>query len=1036
MAGEFFNMKQQSKAASQGKTDSRWEEQDWRRTVGAFSRMKANAAAPDNRRGNGSRSPAQVPAAAGLGAFPAPSPGFQKWANSLVQKGLEAQKGNAEKREAALPSYLNPSVQNMTQLDLEEDPDFFLNYNDEFGENRFWKTVSGAAKSYAGGLLNLGRDAAAAQSKNWEDFTQREVETWNRYIDAWEKRLAQGEKDGTLTKEEETWLKELIQTNQENISVSNLAQKTRKNAAKETEKWADSMLEEGQKDLASAKKGLGSVGSFGVDVLSALGQYGADVGLGLVTGGSALVPMTIRGYGAGSQQARRGGASEEEAVVFGMASAGLEVFLEKIGNLGLNKKFFGGGALDDVLQGMVHSLEKKGKTAAGRAALNRLGTAATSFVSEGFEEFLSGIGSPLLERLIYSKEPIRIGEMLGDALYDFAVGGAVGSMVGGAFGSERAALPATSPSEAPQLFPSAPSAEEVSETKAGLGGQSPVRQPGLPSIQQQLQRREQVEEAAAGSQALGPVGKAAAPALYDGTMEPESYYQGYMQSYFAGRNNQRRTPPWPLTGEQYKQAFRAGTLDAKEGKRSGGLIYNQAARKLQDAQTIHRMAKRLGVSVVVDESIPGPDGKPGGTNGYLAGDVIHIALDAQDPAMVVFKHEVTHLFKNRFAKDYRAFRDYAVHVMGEDAVNQILRDYSNPEARESLTQGGKQTVREGAMDEVAANFTEKLFTDPETVRRFIQEDRNLAQKIFDIIRDMVRKLTGTEKARLSEAEQLWANMFEEVAGQTNAAAQTDGDTRLSMESVGEEALNHSKSFSDERGAENQETAENVPNAVPDKKSSTGVSSFEKAGSQPRFSLKRVQNLTEKEVWDLLEDASNGVYEDRTYLPLRRNTPAILIERVAADSKGTVVVDNLPMVMQVAKIRQAMGEDTGRGKNRNHGISVNGMLELIKAMDDPTYILLQKNGRYVEVVRWYERGRHTAWAVLDFGSFHHEPFMNGYEGGSFNVLVTTFEPDDLQRYMQNHIEKIIYEKAKDAWGGSTGKSMPSVSSQTPFAENTP
>jgi hypothetical protein len=74
---------------------------------------------------------------------------------------------------------------------------------------------------------------------------------------------------------------------------------------------------------------------------------------------------------------------------------------------------------------------------------------------------------------------------------------------------------------------------------------------------------------AAGSQALGPVGKAAAPALYDGTMEPESYYQGYMQSYFAGRNNQRRTPPWPLTGEQYKQAFRAGTLDAKEGKRPG-----------------------------------------------------------------------------------------------------------------------------------------------------------------------------------------------------------------------------------------------------------------------------------------------------------------------------------------------------------------------------------------------------------------------------------------------------------------------------------
>ena len=90
--------------------------------------------------------------------------------------------------------------------------------------------------------------------------------------------------------------------------------------------------------------------------------------------------------------------------------------------------------------------------------------------------------------------------------------------------------------------------------------------------------------------------------------------------------------------------------------------------------------------------------------------------------MVVFKHEVTHYLQEQNAKGYQAFRDYAVQAMGEDEVRRVQDLYRR---------GGVELTWDGAMDEVAANYTEKLLTDEEAVRRLIGDDRNLAQKILD-----------------------------------------------------------------------------------------------------------------------------------------------------------------------------------------------------------------------------------------------------------------------------------------------------------------
>lgn len=299
------------------------------------------------------------------------------------------------------------------------------------------RAVSSAASSYLGGFANVGGEAAAAQRNLWRESTQESVSEWQREIDNWQRNLDEWRADGTLTDQEEQFLNQLIRGNQERIAQYTTAQRGREETVGAARDLADQWAARGEKERQAASAGLNGLGRLAVDTGIGLAQYAGDVGIGALTGGSAVVPMAIRGFGGGAQQARLDGADDGQAALFGLASAALESVTEGLGSVGrINSRFFGEGALDEIMEGMVAALERKGSTAAGRAALNRIGTAATAFVSEGAEEALSSLVSPILERAIYSDEPLDVGEILGDALYDFAVGGAVGAIAGGAGGTD------------------------------------------------------------------------------------------------------------------------------------------------------------------------------------------------------------------------------------------------------------------------------------------------------------------------------------------------------------------------------------------------------------------------------------------------------------------------------------------------------------------------------------------------------------------------------------------------------------------------
>lgn len=99
----------------------------------------------------------------------------------------------------------------------------------------------------------------------------------------------------------------------------------------------------------------------------------------------------------------------------------------------------------------------------------------------------------------------------------------------------------------------------------------------------------------------------------------------------------------------------------------------------------------------------------------------------------------------------------------------------------------------------------------------------------------------------------------------------------------------------------------------------------------------------------------------------------------------------------------------------HGFSIDDIIKISKEMIHPKYIVWQKNGRYAEVVSFFSDKRNKQVVVsIDFAeegdinkNFKYEQYMNGYNGGYYNIIVTECEPSNLKKYLSGC--EIVYDK---------------------------
>lgn len=338
-----------------------------------------------------------------------------------------------------------------------------------------------------------------------------------------------------------------------------------------------------------------------------------------------------------------------------------------------------------------------------------------------------------------------------------------------------------------------------------------------PAAQQAYDIR-RVRDAAA---SLGENGAKALSVSYDGSVRADDYYAGFASYYEAGISGIDMDKVQSRYAAQLNQAQRfaaysAGQNDAaaslaleREGVKSAtvygdeaGFVQSEHSASLskETVRFYDSLARAAGVKIQMAEAT----GK-GGANGWYSNGIIHIANDAENPGTVVAKHEITHRMQEMAPEAYRKYRDYAMSALTErdGSTASIVEQYKSRYA-----EAGVNLSTEQAMDEIAADFTEALTVDQARFETLAKENRSVARKLLDAVRDFIRKVKSLFKGNktaqnqaaanaygvsidtLEEAARLWEEALKATSEQTanKNAAQTDGGTKFSIKRTSQMTL--------------------------------------------------------------------------------------------------------------------------------------------------------------------------------------------------------------------------------------------------------
>ena len=477
-------------------------------------------------------------------------------------------------------------------------------------------------------------------------------------------------------------------------------------------------------------------------------------------------------------------------------------------------------------------------------------------------------------------------------------------------------------------------------------------------------------------------------------------------SYLAESYNQKAQKGKRFTADlsRYTEAERAIVQKAID---SGVLNNTRATHEFVDLVAKLAAARGITFDFTTNQKLRQTglalEGKT--VNGYVdANGNITVNMNSPKYLNTVVGHEVAHVLENTDL--YEDFQKFAVEFgksrkasdsKFENEYQERLRNaidlYQNVEGYEGAQ--GLEKIKKEVVADLVGDY---LFTDSVFLER-LGEKPGLARRIYNKIKQMYRMATaGSKEAR--QLEQL-KNKFEKMF---QAKSDSKADTKAQKNTTKEGGVRYSL---------NDGTTKNAT------------------------------DLSRTDLRYLLEQAQYGVLSDGSYIPLRRNTPEFFAEVVNDHSKGAVVVEDYPMASTVRHLRQNMEEEDGQsyGNERPHGFSVDDIITISEKMGDPSYIVLQKNGRYAEVVSFYNKKNKRVVVAVDFAvtapgesknyKYAHE--LNGYNDGFYNIVVTQYEPDNFAEYLEDC--EIIYNKKEMNGRYQVGSGrVVAVTHDTPFIED--
>ena len=278
---------------------------------------------------------------------------------------------------------------------------------------------------------------------------------------------------------------------------------------------------------------------------------------------------------------------------------------------------------------------------------------------------------------------------------------------------------------------------------------------------------------------MGENGKKAFVSAVRQTGDADATYPEFARAYAAGLSGSDQTADLSPAAQS---AYYAGQNDAatraevKDPTMTAGFTESEYSGDLSESD--RAFYDVLGKATGTKITVTAPTGE-GGYNGYYQDGEIRVAADAEEPGQVVVAHEATHRLQEIAPEAYTKFRDYAVAaVAGHGGADSLISAYQSRYADAGVT-----LTQETAMDEIAADYAQRLMIDEEAIRRVVSDDRSLAQKFVDTIKDLIQRVkrafSGKEAReeikQLEKARDLWLDALKKGSASVESGTQeSDG----------------------------------------------------------------------------------------------------------------------------------------------------------------------------------------------------------------------------------------------------------------------
>lgn len=284
---------------------------------------------------------------------------------------------------------------------------------------------------------------------------------------------------------------------------------------------------------------------------------------------------------------------------------------------------------------------------------------------------------------------------------------------------------------------------------------------------------------------------------YDGG-SLENYKKGYDAYYRAGlveypQVNIESVYGRMLTLDQQATAYQAGLADREasvvqkiegysQAKRGAGKFVDKTGRvPAQERSALSALAQVSGATIVLEPALPRD------ADGYYQNGEVHISANAEKPAVVVAKHELTHYIQEQtpYGDEYRNFVLQQLTEQDGEALDEIVQ-----KRIDQYQDAGVTLSYEDALDEIVANASEMFLTDDTMINMLAEENPSLAKKILEFIRGLIKDIKEAMKGyaprsreaqmlnenleAAQQAEKLWVDAIKHASGQRGKGTAGEG----------------------------------------------------------------------------------------------------------------------------------------------------------------------------------------------------------------------------------------------------------------------